>query len=202
MIATLSQSSDASTIPSIKQAGSNYTHILSYNEPDVNGITVEDAINLWPSLVSTGLKIGSPAPANTKLRSGDWFYDMMEQVKSNDLQLDFIALHHYADDFNVANGVATFQQYVESVYQMYQLPIWITEYAMVNYDNGPAQVPDLSMQAQYATAATQMLQSLPYVERYAWFALPSSSSQPDTNLYDCSGSGCSITVVGEAYKQL
>ena len=82
---------------------------------------------------------------------------------------------------------------------MYKLPIWITEYAMVSYDSYPSwNIPDAATQVEYAEASTKMLQSLPYVERYAWFAMPASSSQPATYLYD----GSTISDVGTAYKAL
>ena len=203
MMSTKEQASDSSNIDQIKASASSYTAILGPNEPDVNDYSVDDVVALWPSLVSTGLKIGSPAPSKTSLTQGDWFFDFMTQVQQQNLKVDFICLHHYADSSDVQSGVQTFQAYIESIYQMYQLPIWITEYAMVNFDgssSGTGNTPDHATEAQYTTAATQMLQTLSYVERYAWFALTGASNQPDTGLY--SDDGSSITEMGTAYQQV
>ena len=48
-------------------------------------------------------------------------------------------------------------------------------------------------------AAVKMLNELSYVERLAWFAVPWSSVQPASNLFDESGS---ITPMGTAYAAL
>lgn len=70
---------------------------------------------------------------------------------------------------------------------------------MVDYSRGAApdqwRIPSLAMQAQYAANATKMLQSLPYVERYAWFSLSNNTNQPDTVLYRPGV----VTEVGRAY---
>ncbi|MCJ1239080.1 hypothetical protein MMC14_007073, partial [Varicellaria rhodocarpa] len=164
------------TFASIRALKSKYTHILSFTEPDINDFSVASAIDLYPSLIETGLKIGSPAPFNTTLVPGDWLYEFMSNITAKELPLDFIALHYFSNDFNVTAAVAKFKKYVESVFRMYRLPIWVTEYAMISFDHGvlPKQVkvPRVETQAQFATAATEMLNGLVFVERYAWFALP------------------------------
>ncbi len=42
-----------------------------------------------------------------------------------------------------------------------------------------------------------MLDGLPYVQRYAWFALPVSAGSGTTGLF---GAGAVATVVGKAYE--
>ena len=59
MIKTLS---DVSAINDLKSNKQVY-HVLAFNEPDVNDISVEDALNAWPQIMqlsSAGIKIGSP----------------------------------------------------------------------------------------------------------------------------------------------
>ena len=186
---------------SIKAAGSAYTHILNYNEPDLNKITVDDAINLYPSLLNTSLKIGSPAPGklDTNFVIGNWFYDFMVALRKRKYPLDFIALHYYSSTFDVTTSVANFRAYIETYHNEFSLPIWVTEYAMVDYSHGAApdqwRIPSLAVQAEYAVNATKMLQSLPYVERYAWFSLSNNTNQPNTVLYRQGN----ITEVARAY---
>lgn len=130
-------------------------------------------------MVATSKRIGSPAPANTKLVQDDWFYDFMSSITQKGSHVDFICLHHYASD----GDVNEFQSYIESVYNMYKLPIWVTERAYVDYMQNPPKVPDDNTQVTYMQVAVKMLDSLSYVERYAWFALPESSAQAATNLF-------------------
>lgn len=98
-------------------------------------------------------------------------------------------------------NVANFQKYIEGVYNMYNKPIWVTEWAYVDYSNYPAfTVPsDPSVIVAYMKGAVAMLEGLSYVERYAWFAVPYSSAQPRTNVFDKSGN---ITPEGTAYSTL
>ena len=186
---------------SIKAAGSAYKHILNCNEPDIEGVSVDEAIRLYPFLLRTGLKIGSPAlgKPNTHFVPGNWFFDFMVALRKRNLPLDFIALHYYSSTFNVTAGVADFRAYVKAYHDRFHLPIWVTEYAMVDYSRGAApdqrKIPSLAVQAEFAASATKMLQSLWYVERYAWFALSDNINQPDTALYR---QGV-ITEVGKAY---
>lgn len=44
-----------------------------------------------------------------------------------------------------------------------------------------------------------MMEGLSYVERYTWSAVPASSAQPPTEMFDSSGD---ITPIGNAYKAL
>lgn len=188
----------AANFATIKAKG--YKTILGWNEPDLSPVTATEAANAWPEFVATGLRVGSPAPANHKLREGEWFYDFMNQIKALGSKVDFIALHHYAPEFEtIDTAVDNFKKYLESVYEMYRLPIWVTEFAMVDYrDPGREyRTPDDATQSRYLTAACQMLESLEYIERYAWFALPQNNAQPPTNLFDPSGD---ITALGKAYK--
>jgi hypothetical protein len=52
-------------------------------------------------------------------------------------------------------------------------------------------------QAAFVTASTSMLEHLSYVQRYAWFALPSSATDGTVGLF---GSGAVATTVGRAFE--
>jgi len=192
LLAMVRSSTDISALSS-----SSYKEIIGYNEPDVSGSAVDviTAISNWPAVVATGKRIGSPAPANTKLVPGDWFYDFMSGIEAKGSHVNFICLHHYLP----TGSVSDFQSYIEGVYNMYRLPIWVTEWAYVDYSQTPPKVPSESEQVTFMSAAAQMMEGLSYVERYAWFALPESSAQPATELFDSSGN---ITPMGTAYKRL
>ena len=183
-------------------------HVLGWNEPDVgsNGPDSATAIATWPAVYSAlsnggNCRIGSPAPAHTTLQSGDWFYDFMQGTNN---QVDFIALHNYSPSFSdVAGGVADLQQYIQGVHDLYNKPIWLTEYAMVdNSGGGTGSVPGDDVQQDFMKQSIQMLDQLVsqgIVERYAWFALPQSDNQPATNLMD---SGGQLNALGQVYKSM
>lgn len=193
------------TFATIKAKG--YREILGVNEPDGGSISgaigASDAAKAWPDFVATGLRIGSPAPANTNLVPGDWFYEFMNETKAAGSRVDSIALHQYANEFNdVDTAVANFKPYIQAVRDMYKLPIWVTEFAMVDYyssDISQFTVPDSETEGRCLTAACEMLEGLDYVERYAWFAVPENANQPAMNLFDTLGN---INPFGAAYKAI
>ena len=108
-------------------------------------------------------------------------------------RVDFITLHWYGSDFSAA-AVGQLRNYVQAVYNRYHKPIWLTEYALINFGGGQ-KYPTQAQQAAFVTGSTAMLDALPYVQRYAWFALPSQGD--DTGLYR---SATSPTPVGVAYR--
>src|SRR5262249_55715689 len=79
----------------------------------------------------------------------------------------------------------------------YHLPLWITEFALANFGGATPSFPTQAQQAAFLTAATTMLDGLPYVQRYAWFALPTSAGSGTTGLF---GAGAVATPVGRAFE--
>ncbi|KAI4248036.1 MAG: hypothetical protein L6R40_001125 [Gallowayella cf. fulva] len=194
---------DDATLQQIKSSGAKV--VLGYNEPD-GVIPLADAVSAWTKVTQqlSGLRIGSPAPANLNVNNADdWFVKFMQQTKANGAKVDFICLHHYAKESDVPSAVANFKKFVDSVYDKYKLPIWITEYAMVDYydaDTTKFRVPDAANQEQFVKDSAAMLKSLRYVERFAWFAMPQNDAQPATNLYTQNQDGWQRTQFGAAYK--
>ncbi len=78
--------------------GSDYSALLGYNEPNWLGqaeMTVEEALEYWPLLEKTGLRLGSPS---TTGRSGlDWTIEFMKGAKERGYRIDFLALHWYGN---------------------------------------------------------------------------------------------------------
>ena len=177
---------------------SAYKTLLGFNEPDATGqanMTVDDAIALWPKLVATGLRLGSPATAN-----GDdaWLQNFMAQAQNQNLRVDFIAAHWYAGQnaqFDVAQNVAELQYMLTGLHNHYNKPVWLTEFSMINFGSGAA-LPSVAVQTQYAIAAAAMLNSLPFLERYAWFTLRDNGTE---DLVDANGL---LTRVGQSYRDV
>ena len=91
------------------------TAVFTLNEPDVNGITPQQAAtwyqqNINPLTIKKALPaITSSANANQGL---DWLNQMISACAGNCF-FDYINLHHYGPDF------ATFQSYVEQVHAQF-----------------------------------------------------------------------------------
>ncbi len=146
------------------------THMLGFNEPDgqrdeQSNMSVEEAVSLWPRLEAYGLRLGSPAATEGQtLGPKSWLGRFMAQADARGLRVDFIAVHYYS-----ANGdVAAFERFLNDVYRAYRRPIWVTEYARIDWNN-PGAV-SYQQNAAFAQGAIPMLDRLPFVERHAWFA--------------------------------
>jgi hypothetical protein len=172
--------------------------MLGFNEPDLAGqadMSVPSALALWPKLAATGLRLGSPAPAFGAATPGGWFDQFMSGAAARGYRVDFIALHWYGSDFSAA-ATGQLHGYLQAVHDRYHKPIWLTEYALINFSGTP-KYPTDAQQAAFIAASTAMLQGLPYVERYAWFSLPVGDGGTGTGLYRANAVP---TAAGRAYR--
>jgi len=146
-------------------------HLLGFNEPDGRSgshqanMSVEKAVRLWPRLEARGLRLGSPATTQGgTLGPNSWQRRFMNQVEARGLRVDFIAVHYYS-----SNGdVNAFRRWLKAVYAEYRRPVWVTEFAFIDW-NRPHAV-SYQQNAAFAERAILMMESLPFVERHAWFA--------------------------------
>jgi RNA polymerase sigma factor (sigma-70 family) len=186
----------SATLDEVRQEG---RYLLGFNEPDLTAqsdMTVQQAIDLWPRLMATGMTLGSPAVATGAATPGGWLDDFMREAAARHYRVNFITVHWYGSDFSTGPAVQELQSYLQAIYDRYHLPIWLTEFALVSFAGSPALATE-AQQAAFLTAATRMLAALPYVQRYAWFALPVSSGSGSTGLF---GTGAVVTAVGRAFE--
>ncbi|GLY28571.1 glycoside hydrolase family protein [Kineosporia sp. NBRC 101731] len=192
---------DSVTSANLAAAQKNGNTLLGFNEPDLgeqSNMTVEKALELWPQLEDTGMRLGSPAVAWGADQDGQWLDKFMAGAKTKGYDVDFITLHWYGSDFTSANATAQLKSYIEAVHRKYGKPIWLTEYSLMNFAAGAQKFPSAANQAEFVTSSTKMLESLSYVEHYSWFAFPTSTNgQDETGLYRPDGSA---TQPGEAYR--
>jgi RNA polymerase sigma factor (sigma-70 family) len=174
--------------------------LLGFNEPDMgsqSNMSVSQALTLWPELMATGMTLGSPAVASGAATPGGWLDQFMTGAKARGYRVNFITVHWYGGDFRTGPAVSEFESYLQAIYARYHLPIWVTEFALTSYSGGTATFPAEAQQAAFLTAATTMLDGLSYVQRYAWFALPTSSGSGTTGLFS---PGPAVTQVGQAFE--
>ncbi|MER7273197.1 glycosyl hydrolase [Dactylosporangium sp. NPDC000244] len=188
----------AVTDADLAKVKSEGTVLLGFNEPDLkeqSNMTVEQALSLWPRLEATGMRLGSPAVAYGGDTPGGWLDRFMTGARQQNRRVDFITLHWYGSDFSDA-AVGQFLGYVQRVHDRYNLPIWITEYGLMNFSGTP-KFPNTAQITSFITRTTTQMQATSYIERYAWFSLPAVGDSLPYGLYK---DGSTPTPAGEAYR--
>lgn len=173
------------------------TELLGFNEPDHKGqaaMSAKTAAKYWPQLEESGLRLGSPAPVKAL---GDWLKKFMDEAAAKDLRVDFVTMHSYAPP-----NSESFLRTVQKLYDLYEKPIWITEYAVADWDATPsspsrhAERDILDFMQETVTG----LREMPFVERFAW----KTRSHDDpimgaSALFDAKGN---LSPTGELYRSL
>lgn len=84
---------------------------------------------------------------------------------SNSLKVDYIAVHWYGGIY-----ASSFKTRMQDIYNKYQKPIWITEFACQTYSSSVA-TPNKFTQAEvsgFLDSVIPWLQSTSFIYRYAW----------------------------------
>lgn len=161
----------AEHIAAVRQRG-KVPVLLAINEPnhtDQANMSVEEVARLWPKIEPLAERLSSPAPAGVL---GPWYDKFHRMAKRRGLRYDFMAVHLYGPpDPN------KFLAKIDAVHEKYRLPIWITEFAVADWDAAPkncrGDCPRNRYSEEEVLAFMQTvlpeLEKRPYVERYAWF---------------------------------
>lgn len=146
------------------------THLLGFNEPDSpkqGNTSVEKAIALWPKLMDTGLRLGSPAVTDNA-RGSNWFKAFFTQAMAKQYRVDFIAVHRYPN-LKKQGSAQQFLRSIDRLHKQYRLPIWVTEFSGLNFGSKGRQMTQVD-NLQFMQKVLPKLEKLSYVERYAWFS--------------------------------
>ncbi len=171
------------------------TELLGLNEPDTKNqddITVAQALDAWPALMKSGMRLGSPGCVHP---DKEWMIEFMAGVKQRKLKVDFVCVHSYGGPS--AEGLI---KRLEKIHQMFERPIWITEFAVGDWEAKSVEQnrhqPDAVL--RFMEKVIPMLNKLDFVERYAWFpAKPTSIPLGTSALFDAEGA---LTRLGECYR--
>ncbi|MGJ8649689.1 MAG: glycoside hydrolase family protein [Opitutaceae bacterium] len=170
-------------------------HLLGFNEPDQksqSNMSVERALKAWPHLMKTGLRLGSPGAVHP---DNEWMQEFMRKANEQNLRVDFVTMHWYGGP----NADSLIQR-VKKVHQMYGKPIWITEFAVGDWNAKSAAENRHSPQKvlRFMQEVLPRLDELDYVERYCWFPAGESNAALGTSaLFRKDGS---LTPLGKFYK--
>ena len=171
--------------------------LLGFNEPDHHdqaNLKVETVLDVWPTLMKTGMRLGSPAPAHA---TREWMTAFMKGVKERNLRVDFVCAHFYP-----GTDVDGFIGQIKKVAALYEKPVWITEFGVADWDAKkkgfnrykPEQALD------FMRKALPKLEALDCVERYAWFAAGQKNPVLGPSaLFDAEGN---LTPLGEFYQSV
>lgn len=168
------------------------THLLGFNEPnqpDQANMTVEQALQMWPKLQASGLRLGSPSP-NDAERGLKWLYEFMDKADKRGLRVDFITVHYYKADWSPERLIA----WLEKIHKRTgNRPIWLTEFnngAPWTKSHNPTYAENTKRLKQYC----KIMDATDFVERYAIFNLG-----PDKKQRQVIRKG-ELTPTGEWYK--
>ena len=169
----------------VKKSGAKV--LLGFNEPErekQGDTTVEEALDLWPRLMATGLRLGSPAPSSDK-EGMAWLEKFMEGVEKRKLRVDFLALHWYR-----SADVDKFSEWLDGLHKRYDRPIWITEFN-AKFTDGDRD--------KFARDAFRMLEHHRFVERFAY--MNGFHAEPGA-LFEGKGEAKTPTKLGELFRDL
>jgi hypothetical protein len=140
-------------------------HLLGYNEPDhteQSNVTVDKAIEEWPLMMQTGLRLGSPATTNFS-----WLYNFMKQCRQRNYRVDYVVVHAYWGGLSASEWYTK----LKDIHDRTGRPIWIKEWnngANWTKEGWPSKQADqYARQLRDISAIVSMLDTCSFVERYS-----------------------------------
>ena len=176
-------------------AAGKIKYLLGYNEPDgarQANMSVDRALELWPQLEATGIPLVSPSPVHY---DNEWMIEFMRRAGENNLRIDYLAFHWYG-----GTDAQYFLDLLDRVYERYQLPIWITEFAPADWEATSRENNRMRPEwvLEFMRTVLPELDRRDYIVRYAWFNDYSSNQLWTSALFDDEGV---LTPLGQFYAQ-
>jgi hypothetical protein len=160
-----------------------------------SNMTPEECLEAWPQLMTLKQRLGSPAPANWT-----WLEKFMPEAQRRGLRVDFVCIHRYPDVSN-PGAVDEVEAMIEGAYRKYGLPVWLTECGAADvaaWHQPQLSKPTPEMARSFLENLLAMLERLPVVERYAWFADRVGKDYALGTIYELHASP--LTPLGEIYR--
>ena len=172
-----------------------YKRFLGFNEPDGEkqaNMTVEKAIQLWPTLERLGIPLGSPAVVDAE--NGEWLEDFMAEVDRLGYRVDYICVHNYP-----GTSVENFKNKMTNIHNKYNRPIIVTEFAPADWTaTTPAQNKHSEAAVlNFMKGVLSWMEETDFIYGYSWFSFSKTSAAGCSSaLFNEDGS---LTTLGEYY---
>jgi hypothetical protein len=154
-------------------------YLLGFNEPDNPSYisagtapSTNTAIAMWAPLQALNLPLVSPATQNTE---DAWENNFFSLIAANNYRVDYTAAHEY-----VPPSASSLISDLQSVYNAYGHPVWLTEFSPVDWSNTKAwsEDDDYNFLAEFMWQA----ENANWLARYAVF--PFSNTNPNSPWVD------------------
>jgi len=172
--------------------------LLGFNEPDERSqanLSVATVLDVWPMLMKTGLRLGSPACVHAHR---EWMVEFMDGVRERDLRVDFICMHSYGGP----DADELVDRLEDISAQFDDLPLWLTEFAVGDWNTRTVEQHRHRPEriARFMREAFPRLETLECLERHAWYSAPPSNAALGTSaLLDERGR---LTELGRVFASL
>jgi hypothetical protein len=177
-------------------------YLLGYNEPDNPGTastnpSTNEAVANWPSLMALGVPLVGPAMQNEQDAWENSFYAM---IAANGYRVDDSAVHLYVPP-NSSSVISDLQ----SEYNAYGRPVWLTEFSPVDWsgNQGWTEDDDYNFLAEFMWLA----EGNDWLKRYAIFPFSGSNPNPPYTSVTAGyrgnffqSDGVTLTPYGELYS--
>ncbi len=150
-------------------AGAQPDYLLTYNEPDnatQSNTTTNNVIGAWPLIQALNVPLVSPAVQNT---FDSWEYNFFSLIASNNYRVDYTAVHEY-----VPPNASSMMGVLQSVYNTWGRPVWLTEFSPVDWSNTRSwsENDDYNFLAEFMWQA----ESQEWLKRYSIFPFTGTNS--------------------------
>lgn len=153
------------------QARGKVATLLVINEPnkvDQANLSVDAVVRLWPEIEKLADNISTPSVAGI---TSPWFDRFYRIAKNKNLKMDFMAVHIYGPP-----NAEKILHKIDAAYKKYRMPIWITEFAVADWDASPKKCKS-NCKNRYSEdevlafmkEVLPELEKRPYITHYAWF---------------------------------
>jgi hypothetical protein len=166
-----------------------YHSLLTFNEPDnaaQANMAVDEALYFWPKLMKTGLRLGAPAMKENYA----WLVEFMDRAQALGYRIDFITAHCYPDLADADLAASNVIELCRRLHRRFRRPVWVTEISGIN-------PPSFAHLKSFMETVCKRLNSLPWIERYAWF-----SDYPIFGFESIFNGNGKLTSAGKIYRQL
>lgn len=172
-----------------------YDYVIGMNEADFDGngssgvIPTDKAAEAWERYIAPHGRAGSVliSPSCAKQSDEDWMGPFLKKIKTKP---DVVNVHIFKNKASQIKGVLDH-------YAQYGYPLWVTEFACINYSNGAHDPCNQKDAEEFVRESVKILEADDRVKAYAW---SDANNGPACKLTSAGGKALSKT--GQTLKNV